>query len=61
MGNIVKELCEGCLKVNEDKCSVYPKPSMWAAKGGCPVKTNVVVEVKKGRVRVGQKKSKRVG
>ena len=53
-------LCVGCLKTDAyGKCSVYEKPSVWARKGGCPMKTNVILEAKDGKKINPIKKSKR--
>jgi len=44
------ELCSGCLKAdNIDECSIYSMPSVWVKKGGCPMKTNKKVEIKKDK------------
>jgi hypothetical protein len=48
MKNIV-EICTGCLKITDERCSVYASPAVWERKGGCPMKTNKVLEVKKDK------------
>ena len=62
MSNIV-EACNGCAKISDGKCTVYPNPAAvmrWSndkTKMGCSF--NVKVEEKaKGKVRVGQQKQK---
>jgi len=60
MGNIV-EACEGCSKIVDDNCSVYPNPQAVMkrnSKIGCSF--NFKTEEKaKSKVRVGQQKQKK--
>jgi len=63
MSNIV-EACNGCSKISDGKCTVYPNPAAvmrWSndkTKMGCSF--NAKVEEKaKGKVRVGQQKQKK--
>jgi len=63
MSNLV-EACDGCQKISDGKCTVYPNPAAvmrWSkdkTKMGCSF--NVKVEEKaKGKVRVGQQKQKK--
>jgi hypothetical protein len=63
MSNLV-EACNGCAKISDGKCTVYPNPAAvmrWSndkTKMGCSF--NVKVEEKaKGKVRVGQQKQKK--
>ena len=39
-------ICKGCLKIDKDNtCTIYEKPSAWERKGGCPMKTNVELQI----------------
>lgn len=44
---LVKELCDGCIKAitKENRCKSYEYPEAWYRKGGCPLKSNKVLEV----------------
>lgn len=56
------EMCEGCLKAEDDGyCSCYEKPSAWARRGGCPMKTTKEIQTKqtKGKKMNPLKASKR--
>ena len=63
MGNIV-EGCDGCAKIKDGNCTVYPNPAAvmrWKedkAKIGCAFNSKVE-EKAKGKVRVGQQKQKK--
>lgn len=48
---LVKKLCDGCIKAikDENKCMSYDYPEAWHRKGGCPLKSNKVLEVKNGK------------
>ena len=58
---LVKELCDGCIKAiaEENRCSAYEYPEAWYRKGGCPLKSNKVLEVKGGKKTNPLKASKR--
>jgi len=63
MSNLV-EACNGCVKIVDGKCTVYPNPEAvmrWSkdkSKVGCSF--NLKIEEKaKGKVRVGQQKQKK--
>lgn len=45
------EICDGCLKAVplEDRCIAYPFPRLWEHLGGCPLKTNKELEVKRNK------------
>jgi hypothetical protein len=58
----VKEMCDGCFKIEDGRCKCYADPSAWARKGGCPMKTNRVIEVKNDGKKLNPiKRSKRRG
>jgi len=63
MGNIV-EACNGCSKISDGNCTVYPDPAKvmrWSdnkSKLGCSFNKKVE-EKSKGKVRVGQQKQKK--
>jgi len=40
----LQELCEGCLKLVDNKCSIWAHPEIWLRRGGCPSKTNKILE-----------------
>ena len=42
------KLCDGCIKaiIKENRCVAYEYPEAWYRKGGCPLKSNKVLEVK---------------
>ena len=44
---LVKEMCNGCIKAipKEDRCKSYEYPENWYRLGGCPLKSNKVLEV----------------
>ena len=48
---LVKEMCTGCIKAitGEDRCVAYEYPGNWYRLGGCPLKSNKVLEVKQGK------------
>jgi hypothetical protein len=46
---IVKEMCDGCMKVFENVCKAYIDPSVLAKRGGCALKTNPNIEVSDGK------------
>jgi len=60
---LVKELCDGCIKANvkENNCISYAYPEEWHRKGGCPLKSNKVLEVKQDKKVNPIKASKRRG
>jgi len=60
---LVKELCDGCIKAitKENRCMSYGYPEIWERKGGCPLKSNKVLEVKQGKKVNPIKASKRRG
>lgn len=60
--------CIGCQKTitfdgyEGTYCSVYPCPSVFWRRGGCPVATHIKIdngEKKKGKIRVGQQKQRK--
>ena len=57
-------ICEGCERADESvdfKCLVYARPpSYYVRQGCCPFNMPKRIPKKLGRVRVGQKKTKRV-
>jgi len=48
---LVKNLCDGCIKAiaKEDRCVAYEYPENWYRLGGCPLKSNKVLEIVKGK------------
>ena len=60
MANIV-EACNGCSKIVDENCSVYPNPqAVMKQKGKIGCSFNIKTEEKaKGKVRVGQQKQKK--
>lgn len=44
---LVKEMCDGCIKAitKENRCKSYDYPENWYRIGGCPLKSNKVLEV----------------
>lgn len=48
---LVKLLCDGCIKaiVSENRCKSYEYPENWYRLGGCPLKSNKVLEVENGK------------
>ena len=72
--NTVPELCDNCIKTigpvrvdsidgvnsrNVGFCLSYEDPNAWYRKGGCPMRSTKVLEMKDEKKRVGQQKSKK--
>lgn len=44
MNELLKDMCEGCVKLKDGKCSIWSSPESWLRRGGCPSKTNKNLE-----------------